>query len=498
MRRSARTSVRTAGRSSSAISAISTRPSSSAAAADGGVGAGQDHAAVAGEPALQQIARRGVAGDARVEAAEEQLDDAPRDLRREDALGRRVERADVQRARVAQRGARGARRERLVQVDEVERRDRERLLDRARDVDRQRGDASARGRERQHLADAEHAIRLAAATGSSSASGRSLAAWIALRDSRTSALDVDGAITTTRWPRLASSSAQRATARLTSCGASQANGVTWAIARRSGTPWRIDRGLCPRREPLLQVRAHVRPLAVDHAVPRGVAVLPSSSSVLAVDPLELRRQRRHRRARALVARVGLQLDADAAGLRRTRARASAASPRCSRPFPRPRARATSSRSRPSGRARAARGSGSSRSRRRRRAHGRERHLAPRRDAAAPPSRRSTSRTISDSCSGTGSHRDTRGFDAAARRSATCRSASGSSDTSEPKSEAASVSNTPAMIADRAGGAGEAFRELARGTPHPATGPARSRVRTQRKQARSRRAPACRASRRAAR
>ena len=77
-----------------------------------------------------------------------------------DPLGRRVEGADVQRARVAQRGARGARRERLVDVAEVERRARERLLDRARDVDRHRR-ARAGGRaRRQHLADAEHAVGL--------------------------------------------------------------------------------------------------------------------------------------------------------------------------------------------------------------------------------------------------------------------------------------------------------------------------------------------------
>ncbi len=129
------------------------------------VGAGQDHAVVGREPAAELLARRLVGGDAGVEAAEEQLDDAARDLRREDALGRRVERADVERARVAQRGARGARRERLVDVREVERRDREELLDRAGDVDRQRDGALARGLERQHLADAEQPRHAVAGAG---------------------------------------------------------------------------------------------------------------------------------------------------------------------------------------------------------------------------------------------------------------------------------------------------------------------------------------------
>ena len=57
----------------------------------------------------------------------------------------------------------------------------------------------------------------------------------------------------------------------------------------------------------------VGPLVVEHAVPGRVAALAAADEhVLAVDALELRRQRRHRAARALVARVGLQLDAEAA------------------------------------------------------------------------------------------------------------------------------------------------------------------------------------------
>ena len=53
-----------------------------------------------------------------------QLHEAARHLGREHPLGRRVEGADVERARVAQRDRRRARRERLVHVDEVERRER--------------------------------------------------------------------------------------------------------------------------------------------------------------------------------------------------------------------------------------------------------------------------------------------------------------------------------------------------------------------------------------
>jgi hypothetical protein len=56
---------------------------------------------------------------------------------------------------VAQRDRRGARRERLVHVHEVERRERQHLLHRARDVDRRRRPAAPL--QRQKLADREHA-----------------------------------------------------------------------------------------------------------------------------------------------------------------------------------------------------------------------------------------------------------------------------------------------------------------------------------------------------
>jgi hypothetical protein len=111
-----------------------------------------------GERALHQLARGVERRGARVEPAEEALDEAARDLRRDHALGRRVERADVERARVPQRHRGRARRERLVHVDEVERRAAEHVVDGARYVERRSGRRAAPRRgERQQLPDAEHA-----------------------------------------------------------------------------------------------------------------------------------------------------------------------------------------------------------------------------------------------------------------------------------------------------------------------------------------------------
>ena len=72
----------------------------------------------------------------------------------DDPLRRRVERADVQRARDAQRGRGDARRERLVDVAEVERRALEEVAERARDVERQRRARRGPAR-RQRLADGD-------------------------------------------------------------------------------------------------------------------------------------------------------------------------------------------------------------------------------------------------------------------------------------------------------------------------------------------------------
>ena len=121
------------------------------------VGAGADHAVVAREVARHEVARDAEARGAPVEAAEQQLDDLAAGPGGEDALGGRVEGADVERARVAQRGRGGARRERLVHVDEVERGVVEQGLDRARHVDRQRHRPRPLARpDRDRLADRQH------------------------------------------------------------------------------------------------------------------------------------------------------------------------------------------------------------------------------------------------------------------------------------------------------------------------------------------------------
>jgi hypothetical protein len=119
------------------------------------VGAGRNEHVLAREEAPQELRRRAVRGGARIEAPEDQLHDLARDLRGHDALGRRVEGPDVQRARMAQRRARHAGRERLVHVAEVEPGALEQLGDRPRDVDRQ-GGAAAAGQRRQGLADRQH------------------------------------------------------------------------------------------------------------------------------------------------------------------------------------------------------------------------------------------------------------------------------------------------------------------------------------------------------
>ena len=122
------------------------------------LGAGEHDVVRRRERPLHQRARRLERGGARVEAAEEALHEPARDLRRDDALRRRVERADVERARVAERHRRGARRERLVHVHEVQRRVRQHLLERAGDVERRRRRRSPpRRREREQLADRQHA-----------------------------------------------------------------------------------------------------------------------------------------------------------------------------------------------------------------------------------------------------------------------------------------------------------------------------------------------------
>jgi hypothetical protein len=120
------------------------------------VGAGRHDLVVAREEAPQELGGGAVGGGARVEATEHELDDLARDLGGDDALGRGMEGADVQRARVAQGRARDAGRERLVDVADVERGVLEEVGDRPGDVDRQ-GGAAAAGQRRQGFADREHA-----------------------------------------------------------------------------------------------------------------------------------------------------------------------------------------------------------------------------------------------------------------------------------------------------------------------------------------------------
>ncbi len=126
------------------------------AAALGHVGAGEDHLVLAREVALDQIAGGAVARNPRVEAAEQQPRQRPGQLGREQALGGGVKARHIQGAGMAQRDAGRARRERLVDVDDIDRQLAERLLDRPRDVHRQRRRPAPRRGEREHLADAEH------------------------------------------------------------------------------------------------------------------------------------------------------------------------------------------------------------------------------------------------------------------------------------------------------------------------------------------------------
>ena len=90
-RRSARRNMRSAPRSSSAEKKMSTSSPPLGALALHQVHAGADHAVLAGEEALHQVARGRVAHGAPVEAAEEQLHHPARHLRGEDPLGGRVE-----------------------------------------------------------------------------------------------------------------------------------------------------------------------------------------------------------------------------------------------------------------------------------------------------------------------------------------------------------------------------------------------------------------------
>ena len=119
------------------------------------LGTWADHPVGAGEEALHQVACGRERRRAAVQAPEQPLHQRARHLRRDEPLGGRMEGAHVERARVAQRGAGRAGRERLVHVNEVELRRLQQRLDRARHVQGQRHRATAP--ERQALAHADHA-----------------------------------------------------------------------------------------------------------------------------------------------------------------------------------------------------------------------------------------------------------------------------------------------------------------------------------------------------
>ncbi len=125
------------------------------------VGAGAQQLVGPAEEALQHLPCRVVARGAGVYAAEEHVHQAARELRG-DPLDGLVEAGDVERDRVSQRGRPGARREGLVDVDDVEGHRPEKLLERAAQVHRDRRRAPPRpARQRDAPADREHARPLA-------------------------------------------------------------------------------------------------------------------------------------------------------------------------------------------------------------------------------------------------------------------------------------------------------------------------------------------------
>ena len=187
----------------------------------------------AGIGAPQRLAACGVGHGARVEAAEKVVLQAPADERGERALAGAVEGRDVQRAREAQRGVRQARRERVVDVDDVERHLAEQFLDGPRDVERER---AAPAREAPRASSPTASARGSPlSVPSSSASPWPRSSRSARRVSRTSAAERDGASTSTRCPRRESSPATARTCCASGVSASHGSGLTWAIERRSLT-----------------------------------------------------------------------------------------------------------------------------------------------------------------------------------------------------------------------------------------------------------------------
>ena len=238
-RRSARRNRRSAPRSSSAENDDlgRSRPSPRAAAAE--VGARVDHAVVAGEVALDQVARGGEARRAAVEPAEKQLDEAARDLGRENALGRssgrcrrsaRASGAARPRTRSGANGSCTCTKSSSARVEQ--------LLDRARHVERQRHRPAAAGTG-SDWPDREHRR----APGSSkSASGSDAAALDRSRATRARARASPTARRRARGGRAAQSSSESRSTKLVDLVA-VLPGIGGDLRDREAAPCRA--GTCP-------------------------------------------------------------------------------------------------------------------------------------------------------------------------------------------------------------------------------------------------------------
>src|SRR6266542_4900471 len=121
---------------------------------EAGIGSRRNELIRTRKEALHESRGRIAAYRPRVQAPEEDLDQRPRHLRRENSLGWLVEAPDVQRSRVAKGDRRGAGRERVVDVDHVQLDAAKQRLERTSEVDRDRCGARARsawhGKARSH------------------------------------------------------------------------------------------------------------------------------------------------------------------------------------------------------------------------------------------------------------------------------------------------------------------------------------------------------------
>ena len=159
---------------------------------------------VAREVALDQVARRPEGRRAPVEAAEQAARPAARRPGRAEALGRRVEGADVERARVAQRGLDALGANGSCTWTKSSARVSEQRLDRARHVERQRHRAAAPRRRNGIDCPTPSTSRSPASANTRPGLG---AALTISRDSRISSRESDGA-TTQRGDRARQSSSE--------------------------------------------------------------------------------------------------------------------------------------------------------------------------------------------------------------------------------------------------------------------------------------------------